>query len=159
MKLLKISIVLLTLVVFMGGCKKDFDPGATTTVKSSNDWWANLYLNGVEQYGSPKAIVTYNAALSPDSLWVDDGGNLWDFKVKCGVDNKNLTFSSPTDAVNENYNITVNITDGKILPLAGKSKSGNPTDSIYMKIEFSDDPGNVYEIKGTARTKFKEDEY
>jgi hypothetical protein len=28
-----------------------------------------------------------------------------------------------------------------------------------MKVEFSDDPGTIYEMNGTARTRFIEDEY
>jgi hypothetical protein len=53
----------------------------------------------------------------------------------------------------------VNLTEGKILPLAGKSRSGNVTDSIYFKANFSDDPSNTYVISGTARTGFIEDDY
>ncbi len=42
---------------------------------------------------------------------------------------------------------------------AGKTKSGNPVDSIYMEAVFSDDPGNKYVISGHQRTGFFEDEY
>jgi hypothetical protein len=41
----------------------------------------------------------------------------------------------------------------------GHSKSGNVADSIHMKIEFSNDPGNIYEMNGVARTRFPEDDY
>ena len=58
------------------------------------------------------------------------------------------------------YNpITVNLTDGKILPKLGHSRSGNVVDSIHMKLEFSDDPGNIYEMNGVERTRFAEDDY
>jgi len=60
---------------------------------------------------------------------------------------------------NEYYPITVNVTDGKILLNAGHSKSGNVVDSIHMQIEFSDDPGTIYEMNGGARTRFAEDDY
>ena len=36
---------------------------------------------------------------------------------------------------------------------------GNVVDSIHMKVEFSDDPGTIYEMNGTARTRFAEDDY
>ena len=51
------------------------------------------------------------------------------------------------------------VTDGKILLNAGHSKSGNVVDSIHMQIEFSDDPGTIYEMNGGARTRFAEDDY
>jgi len=41
----------------------------------------------------------------------------------------------------------------------GHTRSGNVADSIHMKLEFSDDPGVVYEMNGVARTRFAEDDY
>ena len=69
-----------------------------------------------------------------------------------------MTFST-TGAQNEYYNITVNLSDGKIFPKLGHSKSGNVVDSIHMKLEFSDDPGTIYEMNGVERTRFVEDDY
>ncbi len=162
MKLFKLSIVLLTAVVVMGSCQKDYEPGATATVKASNDWWVNLFLDGAPLYSHPYAIHTYNTSTpTSDSLWFDDeDGNIWDFKFKCKLDYSTLTFGTE-NSVNQidGYDIGITVTDGKILPLAGHSKSGNPTDSIYMKVVFGDDPETTYEIQGTARTKFKEDQY
>jgi hypothetical protein len=91
-------------------------------------------------------------------LWVDDLGHSWQFKCKAKIDYSNLTFST-TNAQNQYYNITVNLSEGKILTKAGRSKSGNATDSIYFKANFSDDPSNTYVISGTARTGFIEDDY
>ena len=54
---------------------------------------------------------------------------------------------------------TVNLTEGKIFPKMGHSKSGNIADSIHMKLEFSDSPGFIYEINGVERTRFPEDDY
>ncbi len=54
---------------------------------------------------------------------------------------------------------TVHITEGKIFPKLGHSKSGNIADSIHMRIEFSNDPGTMYEINGVERTRFPEDDY
>ena len=51
------------------------------------------------------------------------------------------------------------VADGKVLPLGGKSKSGVVVDSIFMHVEFSDDPGTIYTISGHQRSGFLEDEY
>ena len=54
---------------------------------------------------------------------------------------------------------TVKFYEGKVITGGGMSKSGVVVDSIYLKVEFSDDPGVIYEIKGHQRTGFFEDEY
>ena len=142
----------------MISCEKTYDPGATSAVKVANQWWVYLYADGVEQYSG--GIRTYNLSANNDSIYIDDYVNgkatIWDFKCKAKFDATNLTFQTTT-AVNENYNITVTITDGKIMPKAAKSVTGVVTDSIYFKVQFSDDPG-TYEIKGTGRTMWTEDD-
>lgn len=140
-------------------CKKELKPGETAAVKAADGWWVTFTLGGADVYGLGTFFMnTYNTSANDDSLWVDDLGNSWQFKVKSKIDYNSLTFST-TNAQNQYYNITVNIADGKILPKAGRSKSGNPTDSIYFKATFSDDPTNTYVISGTARTGFIEDDY
>ena len=42
---------------------------------------------------------------------------------------------------------------------AAHSKSGNVVDSIHTQLEFSDDPGTIYEMNDAARTRFAEDDY
>ena len=54
---------------------------------------------------------------------------------------------------------TIKVLEGKVLPNAGKSKSGGTVDSIYMKLEFSEEAGTIYEVAGHQRTGFFEDEY
>jgi hypothetical protein len=142
--------------VFVSACSKKADVGATTAVKVSNEWWVTL----TDATGSsdPAKIATYNTASNPDSIWIDDLENLWPFKCKVGIDLTNLTFSVQ-NAQNQYRNRKVSISNGKILPNAAKSKTGNVTDSIYMEAEFSNDPGTKYIIAGHARTMFSEDEY
>jgi hypothetical protein len=140
-------------------CKKDVKPGETAAVKAANGWWVTFTLGGSDVYGLGTFFLnTYNTSANDDSLWVDDLGHSWQFKVKTKIDYSTLTFST-ANAQNEYYNITVNITDGKILSKGGRSKSGVPTDSIYFKANFSDDPSNTYVISGTARTGLIEDDY
>lgn len=164
------SIVSITLTFFMLSCKKELpDTGATAAVSMANEWWCQLKLDGEDVYGGYfSKIITYNSASNANELWVDDdkqstvtGDYLWDFKVKATADFTNLTFHADSAvSVVPGYDIKVNIMDGKVLPGVGHSKSGNITDSIYMKVQFQDDPDSLtYTIEGHARTRFVEDEY
>ena len=156
----KINILLLlAMIIITASCKKDVKSGETAAVNAANGWWVTFTLDGADVYGLGTFFLnTYNTSANDDSLWVDDLGNSWQFKVKTKIDYSNLTFST-ANSQNQYYNITVNITDGKILKNAGRSKSGNPTDSIYFKANFSDDPTSIYVISGTARTGLIEDDY
>ncbi|MGZ3837578.1 MAG: lipid-binding protein [Flavisolibacter sp.] len=157
----KITIIISVLTLGFVSCKKDLpDVGGTAAQKVANEWWVELKdSTGADLYNLGHfKISTYNTAANNNEIWVDDLKNAWSFKVKAQVDYSNLTFKASAQD-NEYYPIKVNITNGKVLPNAGHSKTGNVADSLYMKVEFSDDPGNIYTISGTARTKFAEDEY
>lgn len=156
----KLSIASILILSFLSSCKKDLpDQGATAAVSMANEWWCTLTVDGEDIYGIGHFLLsTYNTAANNDSIWVDDSGNAWNFKCKAKADYSNLTFST-TDAANEYYNITVNLSNGKILPGVGVSKTGNVTDSIYMEAQFSDDPTTPYVISGHARTKWRDDDY
>ena len=152
------SIVAASLLLF-GSCSKKPDVEYTSTYKMSGEWFVEYYFDGnaVTDYSK---ILTYNTAdPAANQEWVVDttvGG----FKAKFDVDYSTLSFK-PMDSAPNLYNTgnTIKVYEGKVLPGAGHSKSGNTVDSIYLKVEFSDDPGSVYEIKGHARTGFFEDEY
>jgi hypothetical protein len=151
--------IFMVMTILFISCKKDLKPGNTAAVKAANGWWVTFTLGGADVYSLGTFFLdTYNTSANDDSLWVDDLGHSWQFKCKAKVDYNNLTFST-TNAQNQYYNITVNLAEGKILPKAGRSRSGNATDSIYFKATFSDDPTNTYVISGTARTGFIEDDY
>jgi len=150
------------LIFFFASCGKNLpDVGGTATQSMANEWWVTFSQDGNDLYGTHVKIATYNTAANTNEIWVDDfDGNVWDFKVKAQADLANLTFSaSNAVSVIPGYDIKVNITEGKIFPKMGVSKTGNVTDSIHMKIEFEDDPGTIYELSGHGRTKFIEDEY
>ncbi|HTS44078.1 MAG TPA: lipid-binding protein [Puia sp.] len=147
-------------IVFSLSCTKStFDAGKTNLTAASNGWWVTFTLNGADVYNLGHVFFsTYNTASNTDTIWVDDLGHIWDFKVKAPINLSNLSFSANA-AANEYYAITVNIANGKILPKAGKSRAGNVTDSLYMQVTFSDDSTDNYVISGTARTGFIEDDY
>ena len=155
------KIIFIAIVLFaMAGCEKAFDPGATKSVKISNEWWVDYYVNGVDQF-KPVKLVTYNTAANNDSIWIDDYGTFWDYKVRVKADLTNLTFAE-ANAQNVSYNSKVKITEGKIMLKAAKSPTGLVTDSIYFKVAFDDDTtpfGTTYEVKGYARTGWAEDDH
>ena len=151
--------IFIAVTILSISCKKDLKPGDTAAVKAANGWWVTFTKDGADVYGLGTFFInTYNTSANDDSLWIDDLGHSWQFKCKTKINYNDLSFSS-TNVQNQYYNITVDIADGKILPKAGRSRSGNATDSIYFKTTFSDDPANTYVISGTARTGFVEDDY
>ncbi len=71
-----------------------------------------------------------------------------------------MTFAGQ-DLINavEDYDIAIQVMNGKIILDGGKSTSGLVTDSIYFELEFEDDPGTIYTAAGVRRTGYLEDEH
>lgn len=166
----KIILILIgaSILLSFNSCMKTKDPGATASVTMANEWWVTLDQGGTQDslgIGHFK-IATYNTSENNNMLWVDDLQNGWGVKAMVTSDYTNLTFSG-NESANAYYDPdnptdfpkTVNITEGKIFPKMGHSKAGNVVDSLHMKIEFSDDPGTIYEMNGVERTRFVEDDY
>ena len=159
MKFIKSISALLIATVIIASCSKKPDVEYTSTVNMSGEWFTRYYFDGAPITPFHK-ISTYNTS-DPNSgqVWVDDLGQ-WAFKSKFDVDYSALLFKAMAAAPNlEIDNESVKVIEGKVLKGLGISKQGNTVDSIYLKLEFSDDPGSVYEIKGHQRTGFFEDEY
>ncbi|HEY6502990.1 MAG TPA: lipid-binding protein [Chitinophagaceae bacterium] len=156
MKLIKYSLALLMSAFILNACTKDPEIENTSTVEMAGEWWVKYYIGGAEIPGlGYLKFTTYNTS-DPNSgqVWVDDG-HLWPLKAKFDVDYSNLAFKSMASTPNtEVANGTVKVMEGKILKGAGLSLTGNVVDSIFLRLEFSDDPGNVYEIKGHHDTGF-----
>lgn len=148
----------------------------------AGEWYVQTFLGGTAVLGH-QSILTYNtAAATGDSIWVDDAGHIWPFKGKLAANAGAASFSGmfdneQVDPVYDTLDIirdasvdpidslefvewhTVTISDGKVIPDAGKSKTGVVVDSIYFKAVFSDDASSEYEIAGHRRTGFEEDDY
>lgn len=159
--LMKLTLCL-TLVFGFVSCDEggDPDPGATSVVEMAGDWYVQL-----DGEGDYYLISTYNtAADNGTEMWIDDHKNYWWFKAKTPINLSALTFggsnlaSSVPDG-NSTYDITVNITDGKIEKGTATTSGGNTSDGISFGIEFSDDPGTIYQFSGYKRTGFGEDEH
>jgi hypothetical protein len=163
----KIILIMSVGVFVISSCQKVKDPGATSAVKVANEWWVTLDSVGITDYYGigPIRVATYNTSANNSDIWVDDYQNGYGFKARATVDYGNLTFTSIPLAANDYFTPggvfaeTVHITDGKFFSKGGHSRSGNVTDSIHLKIEFSDSPGFIYEMNGVERTRFPEDDY
>lgn len=159
MKFINSACVFVFSILLMASCSKKPDVEYTSTYKMSGEWYARFYDNGAA-VSSYHAILTSNTS-DPNSnqVWVDDL-HQQPFKAKFDVDYANLTFKPMTGVANaESPGKTIKVIEGKVIPGGGRSKSGNTVDSIYLKLEFSEEAGTIYEIKGHQRTGFFEDEY
>jgi hypothetical protein len=160
----KLALALFILgILEASSCKKyTYEPGATAAVTAAGGWWVTFTKGGVDIYNlGTFFLTTYNTSANGDSIWVDNLGNAgnFSFKVMANIDYTTLDFSV-TNAPNLYINNEVSILDGKIMPKAGHSLGGNPTDSIYFQTTFSNDSTNsTYVISGTMRTGFIEDDY
>ena len=140
-------------------CSKKPDVEYTSTYKMSGEWFTRYYA-GTSALTSHHKIITYNTSdPASNKVWVEDH-EVWPFKSKFDVDYNALLFKAVTATDNlEVPGHKIKVYEGKVIPLGGRSKSGNIVDSIYLRVEFTDDPGNIYEIRGHQRTGFFEDEY
>jgi hypothetical protein len=155
------NIILVFIFTFLiSSCSKKPDIEYTSTYKMSSEWYIKFYVGATAVTGYEK-IISYNTS-DPNSnqVWVDDLG-LQPFKAKFDVDYASLTFKPATAVPNaaSTTGKTIKVIEGKVLPGMGHSKSGVIVDSIYLKLEFSEEAGTIYEIKGQQRTGYNEDEY
>lgn len=146
-------------------CQKELKPGGTATQDFSGDWWVFLLGddgdgNYVDVWGAGYLLLsTYNTAANvPDKMFLDFGW--WPFKGVVDLDQSaNLFGGIDIQSINPDLDITATIENGTIIRNAATTSGGNVADSIYMIIEFSDDPGYPYILAGYRRTGFEEDEH
>ena len=150
-------------------CEKE-EVGGTATEAMAGDWYVtcdavdeagNVVIEDPFDYGRVH-ILTYNTAANiSDQLYIDDLDEIWEFKVKATSDINALTFSTNGAIANETYeDCDVTITDGKILPKAGRQNNGSPADSIVFYVSFSDDddPSTIYKISGIRYSGLEEND-
>ncbi|APD07036.1 hypothetical protein UJ101_01520 [Flavobacteriaceae bacterium UJ101] len=159
MKYIKnIAISLATLVWFVS-CDEggDPDPGGTSTEQLAGDWYVETYLADGTKAQDYALWSTYNTAANDGTLWVDDQNHTFGLKAKAQT--SGLAFSASNAENINNEGTTVTITDGEVLKGVATTSGGNVSDSIYLKVEVSNSPGTVYEVRGYKRTGFAEDEH
>lgn len=159
------KILIAVAAVLSLSCKKSYDVGQTNAVKMANNWWVTVAPNGVLASNAAHIFLnTYDVSAQTDSIWVDDlnhDASRFRYKSKAAADLKAFTFST-TNATNLRAPAatpnTVTITEGKVIPKGGRSRTGVVTDSIFFKIKFSYSD-TVFTVAGTGRTGFIEDDY
>lgn len=156
------------LLVFLG-CEKEYENGMSSTSDFDGDWQVQ-YDYDIENFG-PDAFgagyvhnLTYNTAADDGAhIWLEDGGNFWDYKVQVPVDVNGLTFGSNDTLIDLQYGIKVLVQNGKIIKDAAVMPSGLVVDSIYYEVWFEDiyDYYGIPELNllvgGVRNTGFSED--
>ena len=146
-------------------CQKE-EIGGTATESLAGQWYVEANVVNADgsviedPYGLGRIhILTYNtSANNPNEIWIDDSKNFWNFKVKATGDINNLTFSAASAQNQRGDEITVNITNGKIIKNGGVQNNGSPADYITMDVEFSDDPGTIYRLEGVRYSGLEEND-
>lgn len=105
-------------------------------------------------------LLTYNtSANDPDSLWITDNKNFWQFTMKIGCNAAAKTFGCQEKDYDAAGTGKATIKNGKVLLGKAKNLHGMPNDSIVFDITFSDDDpayGTIYRISGQKHTGFYE---
>ncbi|XCF06118.1 lipid-binding protein [Tamlana crocina] len=163
---LKYILILLSLTVSLfTSCEteegyKDFNVEKTDVIELSGDWYVETSLNGSVVLGY-EIITTSNTANDNSAIRIFDHEHIWAFNIAVPVNVENLTFEgSSLSSDVDGYQITVNITNGKIEKNGTLTSDTNmTTDLISFDAEFSDEPGNIYHIEGYKRSGYLEDEH
>lgn len=150
---------ILTAVLFaFSGCEEEFEPGQTNMMDMAGVWQVEHTYEG-DGYGYTQ-IETYNTSdNSATEFWITDNGHFWWYKAKCPVNMETLTFEGTDLYSNYNdYEITVSIQNGKIIPNAAVTASGQSVDSIYFEIKYSDGGDDFHPVAGERYTGFTQDD-
>ncbi len=162
----KISILLL--VVSLAACELD-DPKVSYSPTFPLDGeWGVVYrvetspgvFEDIHHAGYTPITISGTAANTGDSIWISDNENFWDFKIKAAAQAKARTFSTEGSiSIIPDYDINVVVTNGEVFLKSVVTRGAHATtDSIYMQLEFEDEPGVIYHCSGVRRTGFLEDD-
>lgn len=157
----KIKIILfLALVMQFAACDLGTEPvvGGVALQEMCGEWWIKVYAEETALTGY-NLMSTFNTAANNETdIFIDDH-ELWPFKVRATASLKDLSFGGMDLGNLYDETIAVTILEGKILEDAATTTGGNTADSIYLRMEFADDPGTEYIYSGYKRTGFQEDEH
>lgn len=149
-KIFLLAAMALMMSLSFTSCEKD-EIGGTATQEMAGDWYVtvtavddegNTVFSDDELFGLGRIhMLTFNTNDNvANKMYVYDEGNFWGFKVQTSCNQSSKTFATSGAAVNESGDeIEVTITDGKILPKAGRQNNGSAADSIVFYVNFSDD--------------------
>lgn len=113
-------------------------------------WVVDMIYDGDPQ--GTNTISIYNTSANDTQfMWLDDQQHSWGLKAKVPLNLEALTFGG-TDLNELYFDVTVDITEGKIVKGGATTPSGDVVDSISFKAEFSDIPGEIWEYSGYKST-------
>ncbi|MBO9673461.1 MAG: hypothetical protein J7577_08450 [Sphingobacteriaceae bacterium] len=154
--------ILTLFVLSISACKKDEPIGGTAVQDLSGEWWVQIDGTG-DYYG----ISTYNTADNSSSqMWLNltkfygNDSNTIFGKVSVNLDSKTFNGQNVVNKGTYAGGLTFTVTNGKVTPNGAVGPSSKAvTDAIALDVEFSDDPGTIYHLKGYHRTKFVGDDH
>ncbi|MGY5353925.1 lipid-binding protein [Wenyingzhuangia sp. IMCC45467] len=186
-----IYISLLIIAFTMNSCNEEVEVWDSETLDYSGTFFWELYDEDMTTkyvgYDHDVQLWIYNTAENiPNKVWIEDTDHVFPLKSKFSftgtsesfmsdetefdnLDNDIIAIETPTvkptglneETTEDRYYIRNLIVDGKILPMAGTTVSGNPVDSIYIKIKLLS--GTVkftsYEIPEALRADPEQEEY
>lgn len=156
-----------TLTFAFTACDDETEPGGTAVEKMAGTWYVTWeYKNAQGKWedalGGTVEVNTYNTAANvPTEMWLREG-YLLRTAIKVSTDYNARTFEAAeqTIAVSPAMwgapEITLSITDGKVLAGAATTPSGMPADSIVFFVNVQGD--DTYKVAGFRRTGFPADE-
>lgn len=146
MRLTKVLLVVLAAVTLYS-CEPTYEKEYSWAYPIAGDWKITATVDGlpVSWAPDPFEIKVYNSSEGQDSIWIDDyattptNGHFYSMKFKVKADVASKTFESVASKNTiTGFDIDVMVSNGKVI--------GN--DSIIMDVEFGDDPGTIYQLKG-----------
>jgi hypothetical protein len=184
-------ISLLIIAFTMNSCNEDVEVWDSETLDYSGSFFWELYDEDMTAkyvgYDHDVQLWIYNTAENvPNKVWIEDTDHVFPLKSKFSftgtsesfmsdetefdnLDNDIIAIETPTtkpaglneEVTEDRYYIRNLVLDGKILPNAGTTVSGNPVDSIYIKIKLLS--GTVkftsYEVPEALRADPEKAEY
>jgi hypothetical protein len=155
-----ICLLVLITTVFLGACKKDFNPGGTQVQSLAGEYWVQID-DGTGYSTAYYKISTYNTAANvATEMWIDDADAVFGMKGKVSVNISALTFNG-TNIANAYSDgpPTFTIQNGLVTKKGAVGPgSGDKTDAIYFEAKFAGD-ATTYKFKGYARTGFDSDDH
>lgn len=178
MRKLKYSFLFLLPFLALSSCKKDsYQAPNSNTVNMAGRWWVELFgdanddgiptedelIYAYSDFGALGLVTSNTSGNSSDSLLIDDPEHSWPFRMIAPIDYNNLIVKPSTNLnIEADYlgsGETVRVIEGKILKNAATLPSGRKGDSIFLKLEFSDDPGSFYMYSGHRDSGQPEDQH